>query len=354
MRLHDSGDAMIGRETRMLLRHYLEQGASKSALARQLGVSRDTVHRWIRDGELDRDLDTTPVRYGPWRPVPTKLDAYKAIIEARLTAHPALSAVRLLAEIRAAGFAGSYTQLKEFVRMVRPTPPAEPVIRFETPAGRQAQVDFARFSFPWGVRYALLVVLGYSRLLWCRFYLRQDMRTLIDGLEDAFRYFGGVPQELLFDQMKTVITRDLRLQGGALVRNLEFLRFAHHWSFTPRACRPYRAQTKGKVERPVRYLRDNFVYGRPFANDADLDQQRRHWLDEVANVRVHATTHERPRERFDRDERLLLQSLAPRPYTSLVLTVPSRRPSPSPAPRPLVAVEKRPLAVYARLTGGLA
>ena len=237
---------------------------------------------------------------------------------------------------------------------MRPTPPAEPVIRFETPAGRQAQVDFARFSFPWGVRYALLVVLGYSRLLWCRFYPRQDMRTLIDGLEDAFRYFGGVPQELLFDQMKAVITRDLRLQGGALVRNLEFLRVAHHWSFTPRACRPYRAQTKGKVERPVRYLRDNFVYGRAFANDADLDQQRRQWLDDVANVRVHATTRERPRDRFDRDERLLLQPLAPRPYTSLVLPDPPRSTRARSTVRPLVTVEKRPLAVYARLTGGLA
>jgi len=345
---------MIGRETRMLLRHYLDQGASKSALARQLGVSRDTIYRWIRDGELDRDLDMTPVHYGPRRPVPTKLDAYKAIIETRLAAYPALSAVRLLAEIRAAGFEGSYTQLKEFVRQVRPRPPAEPIIRFETPAGRQAQVDFARFSFPWGVRYALLVVLGYSRLLWCRFYRRQDMRTLIEGLEDAFRYFGGVPQELLFDQMKAVITRDLRLQGGALVRNLEFLRVAHHWSFTPRACRPYRAQTKGKVERPVRYLRDNFVYGRTFANDADLDQQRRQWLDDVANVRVHATTRERPRDRFDRDERLRLHPLAPRPYTSLVLTTAPRPTRPVSSPRPLVAVEKRPLTVYARLTGGLA
>src|SRR6478672_2353192 len=107
MRLHGSGDAMIGRETRMLLRHYLEQGASKSALARQLGVSRDTVHRWIRAGDLDRDLDTMPVQYGPRRPVPTKLDAYKGIIETRLAAYPALSAVRLLAEIRAAGFTGS-------------------------------------------------------------------------------------------------------------------------------------------------------------------------------------------------------------------------------------------------------
>lgn len=345
---------MIGRETRMLLRHYLEQGASKSALARQLGISRDTIHRWIRDGDLERDLGTAPLRYGPRRPVPTKLDAYKAIIETRLAAYPDLSAVRLLAEIRAAGYEGSYTQLKEFVRQVRPTPPPEPVIRFETPAGRQAQVDFARFSFPWGVRYALLVVLGYSRLLWCRFYVRQDMQTLIDGLEDAFRYFGGVPQELLFDQMKAVITRDLRLQGGALVRNLEFLRFAHHWSFTPRACRPYRAQTKGKVERPVRYLRDNFVYGRTFGNDGDLDQQRRQWLDAIANVRVHATTRERPRDRFERDERLLLHPLAPRPYTSLVLPAPPRPARPLPAAPALVAVEKRPLAVYARLTGGLA
>ena len=84
---------MIGRETRMLLRHYLEQGTSKSALARQLGVHRDTIHRWIRDGELDRDLDSEPVHYGPRPPVPTKLDAFKPIIEARLTAYPELSGV---------------------------------------------------------------------------------------------------------------------------------------------------------------------------------------------------------------------------------------------------------------------
>ena len=134
---------MFGRETRMLLRHYLEQGTSKSALARKLGVHRDTIHRWIRDGELDRDLDGEPVRYGPRRPVATKLDAYKAIVEARLAAYPQLSAVRLLDEIRAAGYAGGYTQLKAFVQRVRPTPAPEPVIRFETPAGRQAQVDFA-------------------------------------------------------------------------------------------------------------------------------------------------------------------------------------------------------------------
>jgi transposase len=342
---------MFGRETRMLLRHYLEQGTSKSALARQLGVSRDTIHRWIRDGELDRDLEAEMVRYGPRPPVPTKLDAYKPIIEARLAAYPELSAARLLGEIRAAGYTGGYSQLKAFVQRVRPTPAPEPVIRFETPAGRQAQVDFARFRFAWGVRYALLVVLGYSRLLWCRFYPRQDMATLIDGLEDAFLAFGGVPHELLFDQMKAVITRDLRLEGGGLVRNAEFLRFAHHWGFTPRACRPYRAQTKGKVERPVRYLRGNFVYGRTFLHDADLDQQRQTWLDRVANVRVHGTTRERPHDRFDREERFLLQPLAARRYTSLVVERSARMPMRR-APRPMVVVEKRSLAAYAQLAGG--
>ena len=136
------------------------------------------------------------------------------------------------------------------------------------------------------------------------------------------------------------------------MRNLEFLRFAHHWSFTPRACRPYGAQTKGKVERPVRYLRDNFVYGRTSLNDADLEQQRQHWLDEVANVRVHGTTRERPCDRFDRDERLLLQPLALRPYASLVLTEKARPARTEARPRPVVAVEKRPLSVCGRLAGG--
>jgi hypothetical protein len=153
---------------------------------------------------------------------------------------------------------------------------------------------------------------------------------------------------------EAVITRDLRLEGGALIRNAEFLRFARHWGFTPRACRPYRAQTKGKVERPVRYLRGNFVYGRTFLHDADLDQQCQRWLERVANVRLHGTTHERPRERFDREERFLLQPLPPRRYTSLIL---DRTPTSTPArraPRPVVTVEKRSLTAYARLTGGVA
>jgi transposase len=87
---------------------------------------------------------------------------------------------------------------------------------------------------------------------------RQDMRTLFTGLEQAFDYFGGVLRELLFNQMRTVIVEDQSLQGGALVENVEFLRFAQRWQFRARACRPYRAKTKGKVERPIRYVREKF------------------------------------------------------------------------------------------------
>ena len=335
----------------MLLRHFLDEGVPKSLLAQQLGVSRRTIHHWIKTGQLDRDIEQE-VRYSPRPPVPTKLDAFKPILEARLDAYPELSAVRLFSEVRAAGYTGGYTQVKEYVRTIRPRPVPEPVIRFETPPGHQAQVDFARVRFPWGIRYALVVVLGYSRLLWIRFYRRQDMRTLFAGLEEAFHFFGGVPQELLFDQMRAVITKDLRLLGGQLVVNLEFLRFANHWGFTPRACRPYRAQTKGKVERPIHYVRDNFVYGRELSGDGHLDEECARWRDQTANVRLHQTIKERPIDRFERDERAVLKPLAAHDYRSLILVSTTENAKTQTTSAPLIHVERRPLAAYARLAAG--
>jgi transposase len=341
---------MFGRERRVLLKDYLDEGLSKTAIAERLGISRRTVYHWLATGQLERVLETG-VQYRPRPPVPTKLDAYKPLIETRLAEFPELTATRLFDEVRAAGYCGSLTQLKLFVRRVRPQPPPEPVRRFETPPGKQAQVDFARFRLPWGVRYALLVVLGYSRLLWLRFYPRQDMATLFAGLEAAFAAFGGVPAELLFDQLRAVVVRDLRLDGRTLTTNAEFRRFAAHWGFEVRACRPYRAKTKGKVERPIRYLRQSFFYGRSFVSDADLNAQAERWLTTVANPRLHQTTHARPQERFEREEQPLLQPLAPRPYQSFILAADFRR-----GPTTLVAtpvqVEQRPLTAYAELAGG--
>jgi transposase len=344
---------VYGWDTLVLLRHLLDEGLSKTAIAARLGVSRRVVYYWLATGQLDRDLSAPPP---PRRaaPRPTKLDAYAPLIRERLDAYPELSAVRLFTECRAAGYAGGITQLRAYVATVRPQPAPEPLVRFETAPGHQAQVDFAEVTLPWGKRYALLVVLGYSRLLWLRLYPRQTMQTLMHGIEEAFAYFGGVPRELLFDQLKAVVIEDERASGGKLLENPEFLRFAAHWGFRIRACRPYRAQTKGKVERPVRYLRESFLYGREFLGDGDLDEQRTRWLEGVANARVHGTTKEVPRERFLRDEQHALQPLALRPYRPLVLPEDARRaPRLVPTTRisvPTITVERRSLAAYTRLT----
>ena len=340
---------MYGRERRVLLRHYLEQGLSKSEVARSLGVSRRTLYHWIHDGQLDRDLDNAPVRYKPRPAVARKIDRYREMIQTRLAEYPKLSATRLFEEVRAAGYPGGYSQVKEYVREVRPGAPADPVVRFETPPGLQAQVDFAEFRLPWGKRYALLVVLGYSRLLWLQFYARQTLSVLMRGLEEAFMAFGGVPAELLFDQMKAVIIEDQREVGGKLLENIEFVRFAAHWGFRIRACRPYRAKTKGKVERPVGYVRQNFFYGRQFLNDADLNQQALSWSTRKANLRLHRTTLEVPQVRFDRDERAMLKTLAPHPYRPVSPLQQSQ--SPEPRHSSLPSVERRALTVYSRLLG---
>ena len=154
---------MHGWESRMLLKHYLEQGVSKAELSRRFGISRRTIHSWIESGQLDRDLSSGESSYTPRARVAHKLDAYKAIINERLEQFPKLSAKRLFDEVCAAGYPGGYSQVRDYVRQVRAREPAEAVVRFETPAGRQAQVDFGTFTLPWGRRHAL-VVLGYSRL----------------------------------------------------------------------------------------------------------------------------------------------------------------------------------------------
>ena len=259
----------------MLLKHYLDRGVSKAELSRRFGVNRRTIHNWVDTGQLDRDLAAGARGYSPRPPVAHKLAPYKAIIDARLEAFPKLSAKRLFDEVRAADYPGCYSRVNDYVRATRPREPVESLVRFETPAGRQGQVDFGTFTLPWGRRHALVIVLGYSRLLWLHFYTRQTMPVLMEGLESAFDRFGGVPEELLFDQMRAVVLSDDRGAGGGLVLNEEFLRFAAHWGFMPRSCRPYRAQTKGKVERPIRYIRESFFYGRSFTNDNDFNEQGR-------------------------------------------------------------------------------
>ena len=153
---------MYGWDKFVLLKHLLAQGLSKSAIAQQLGVSRRIVYYWIATGQFEREV-TEGIEPRVYSPRPTKLEPYLPLIAERLASYPALSAVRLFAEIRAAGYTGGISQLRYHVARVRPRPLPEPLVRFETDPGHQAQVDFAEFRFPWGKRFALLVVLGFSR-----------------------------------------------------------------------------------------------------------------------------------------------------------------------------------------------
>ena len=210
----------------MLLKHYLERGVSKAEVSRRFGVSRRTIHEWVETGQLDRDLSSGGPCYSSRPPVPPKLDPYTGVIDARLEEFPKLSAKRLFDEVRAAGYPGGYSRVRDYVRAVRPRQPVESVVRFETPAGRQGQVDFGTFTLPWGRRHALVVVLSHSRLLWLCFYRRQTMAVLTEGLERAFARFGGVPSELLFDQMRAVVLSDDR--AGERPAGRLLLKEGHH------------------------------------------------------------------------------------------------------------------------------
>ena len=174
---------MHGVLTRMLLHQLLDEAnGDRAEAARRVGVGRTTMYRWIKAGLLDQPIETIQARYQSRPPIPTKLEKYTALIEARLAEFPRLSGTRLLAECRAAGYTGGVTQLRAYAQRLRPVP-TEDVVRFETEPGQQAQIDWAHCRLPWGVRYALVIVLGYSRLLWLQFYPRQDLATLILGLE---------------------------------------------------------------------------------------------------------------------------------------------------------------------------
>ena len=213
------------------------------------------------------------------------------------------------------GYTGQKSILWEFLRTCRPPSPVPIVERFEVAPGQQAQVDFAFFRTPFGPIFALLVVLSWSRLLWAQFFHHQDLLTLLAGLHRALVSFGGVPRTLLFDRMRTAVSG--QDAAGQPIFGPELLRFAHHYGFHPQACRPYRACTKGRVERAISYLRQDFFYGRTVHNLAALNNQCRQWLAEVANRRIHAITGEAPQARWE-TERDHLSTLPSTPFVPLV------------------------------------
>ena len=207
------------------------------------------------------------------------------------------------------------------LRDLRPARPPGFEVRFETPPGDQAQVDFAQFQLQFTdeptitrIVWLFSFVLGFSRLIWARFVLHQDMQTVLRCHMAAFDAIGGIPNEILYDRMKTAVIGEA---GGSIVYNRALIDFARHYGFQPKACRAYRAKTKGKVERPFRYIREDFFLARSFRNLDDLNSQLRHWLDTIANPRVHATTQRIVNEAFA-EEKPHLKLLPLAPFRSLL------------------------------------
>ena len=291
------------------------QGLSVSAIARECGLDRKTVRRYIGRG-------LEPPAYGPRQPRPTLLEPFAGYLRERVSAYPALTGSRLLRELRELGYTGGYTAVTDFLREVRPAADPRFEVRFETAPGEQGQVDFARFQLVFAdepttprIVWLFSMVLGYSRLVWARFVMHQDLATVLRCHVAAFEALGGAPRELLYDRMRTAVIGER--DPGGIIYNRALIDLARHYGFHPKACRPYRAKTKGKVERPFRYVREDFFLARTFRNLEDLNDQLRRWLDGVANPRMHATTRRIVSEAFA-EERTCLRPLPLAPFRSVL------------------------------------
>ena len=233
----------------------------------------------------------------------SKLDRYKGFIEARLKEAP-YTGRRILEMIEAQGYRGGHTIVNDYIALFREQQHNKAVLRFETLPGEQMQVDWGEFGrIDWeGVSrklYVFCAILGYSRMRYIEFTLTQRLTTLMSCLTNSFEYFGGVSREVLFDNMKTVVLgRDLA--AGSIDWNERFKDFCGYYGFRPRLTWPYRAQTKGKVERSIGYVRQDFWPGVSFASVADLNRQGVLWCEKI-NSREHSEIHEIPRERLVRE-----------------------------------------------------
>lgn len=332
---------MLTQEQTVEIKVLARRGVAIRDIARQLGCSRNTVKRYLKEADASR--------YGPRQARPTKLDPFKAYVLERIeAARPHwIPAAVLYREIGELGYAGGLTQLKMFVTPYKRIE-AEPVIRFETPPGQQMQADFTHVRRGRDPLLAFVATLGYSRASYVRFTTDETAATLCACVGEALSYFGGVPSHVLFDNASTVVVeRDA--YGDGQHRWHRLLRaLAADYGFSIRLCRPYRAKTKGKVERFNGYLKGSFLV--PLAASLkqsglrlDVDAANAHigrWITQVANCRVHATTRERP------DRRLALERAA-------LLPLPTAEPTsvaqPAlPCPMPIESLQ-HPLSVYDEL-----
>lgn len=285
-----------------------KQGLSIRSIAEQTGYSRNTVRKILRHKISDSAKSARSDK-----PRKSQLDPFKPYLEKRFNEY-GLSAVRLLEELKPMGYSGSIDVVRRFIQTLKPARQAlaKATVRYETPPGQQAQADWAycgRFLDPNGETipiYAFVMVLGFSRMLYLEFTTSMELGVLIECHLHAFEYFGGSPATILYDNMKQI-----KLGPGQF--NPLYLDFAQYYGLVPKTHRVRRPRTKGKVERMVDYVKDNFLSGRVFVDLADLNSQGRGWLEATANVRIHATTRQRPIDlaQLEKEKLLNYHSIAP-------------------------------------------
>lgn len=295
-----------------MIRSLAERGVSISAIARQMGIDRKTVRKTLKRPAEDEKPQAAAT--------PSLLDPYKPYLRGRLEVAD-FTAQRLFQDIQTQGYKGGYNLVKRFVAEARGERHRQAEVRFETQPGHQAQVDWSAFGVMVvdGVHKALScfsMILGFSRYQYIEFTLSRNLASFLSCHMHAFEYFGGVPAELLYDNLKTAILSHV---DGTVEWQSNFTDFAAYYGFTPRACRPYRAKTKGKVERPFPYIRSNFFIGRSFKDLEDVNRQAKAWLTNTAHVRIHGTTHQRPLDRYQA-ERGQLRAMPQQAYRTVETT----------------------------------
>ncbi len=257
-----------------------QQSMPITEIARTLQISRSTVRKYLGGAPPAKAR----------RPKSTKLDPYHDQIRRWVEQDHLFNCVSMLERLRPLGYAGGISQLKEYVHPLRPAHAGKrPVIRYETKPGEQLQFDWGEFTYEEGgvthKVFGLLAILSYSRMRFACFSKRADAPTLIRGLMAAFEYFGGLPQAVLTDRMKSVL---LRVEDGTPQWHAGFGDFVASLGITPRVCKPYTPQTKGKVERSVGVLKSGFWPGVSFSDLDDLNAQVLCWCDRL-NAQPHAT-----------------------------------------------------------------
>ena len=287
--------------------HHLhdEEHLSAAQIAATLQLDERTVGKWL---EVQK--------YQPRKVAKrkSKLDPFKNTVVRLLAQHP-YTAAQLLQRLKEAGYPGGYSILKAFVQHVRPTPtPAFLTLHFAP--GQSAQVDWGSAGFlPVGhTRRQLsffVMVLCYSRKLYVEFTLAQTQEHFLACHQHAFEYFNGVTSEIMVDNCKTAVLS--HGFGQPAVPHPRYLDFAQHYGFTIKACGPRKAHEKGRVEKAVHYVKQNFLAGLQLSSLEAINAAARRWLDEVANVRVHGETHQTPQELFA-SEQPSLRPLTVKPY----------------------------------------